>query len=232
VDVTPERWQHVARIYESAIEVDPDSRDDFLSTACGGDEALRREVESLLRQDDASVILDRPVWVTAAPLLNDGPALDPGVSLGPYRIEHLLGAGGMGRVFRASDTRLGRLVAIKVLASGVAFDQQMRARFGREARAVAALAHPHICTLYDVGSHDHFDYLVMEYLEARSGASPRHHPSRSETRQYHADVRRSEAAGFWARETSTPRGRRRNGVGRDARRHDRPNVWTEGLRKH
>jgi serine/threonine-protein kinase len=171
VDVTPERWQHVARIYESAIEVDPDSRDDFLSTACGGDEALRREVESLLRQDDASVILDRPVWVTAAPLLNDGPALDPGVSLGPYRIEHLLGAGGMGRVFRASDTRLGRLVAIKVLASGVAFDQQMRARFGREARAVAALAHPHICTLYDVGSHDHFDYLVMEYLEGETLAS-------------------------------------------------------------
>ena len=71
----------------------------------------------------------------------------------------------MGEVFRATDTRLNRRVAIKVLPSGVGADQQMRARFAREARAVAALTHPHICTLYDVGRHDEIDFLVMEYLE-------------------------------------------------------------------
>ena len=171
MDVTPERWQHVARIYELAVEQDPVSRDDFMSSACEGDAELRREVESLLRQDDASIILDRSVWETAAPLLEDDLELGPGTSLGPYRVEGLLGAGGMGRVFRATDTRLGRQVAIKVLASGGAFDQQMRARFGREARVVAALTHPHICTLYDVGSHDQVDYLVMEYLEGDTLAS-------------------------------------------------------------
>ena len=94
-----------------------------------------------------------------------GPDLRPGATLGPYRIEGPLGAGGMGEVFRGTDTRLNRRVAIKVLPSGVALDQQMRARFAREARAVAALTHPHICTLYDVGRHDEVDFLVMEYLE-------------------------------------------------------------------
>ena len=89
----------------------------------------------------------------------------PGTDLGPYRIEGPLGAGGMGEVFRATDTRLSRQVAIKVLPTGVAFDQQVRARFAREARAVAALTHPHICTLYDVGRHDQVDFLVMEYLQ-------------------------------------------------------------------
>ena len=84
---------------------------------------------------------------------------------GPYRIEGPLGAGGMGEVFRAIDTRLNRTVAIKILPARVALDQQMRARFAREARAVAALTHPHICTLHDVGRHDEVDYLVMEYLE-------------------------------------------------------------------
>ena len=94
-----------------------------------------------------------------------GSDFGPGTALGPYRIEAPLGAGGMGEVFRATDTRLNRPVAIKVLPTGAAFDQQVRARFAREARAVAALTHPHICILYDVGCHDEVDFLVMEYLE-------------------------------------------------------------------
>ena len=75
MNVTPERWQHVARIYELAVDQDPATRDAFLSEACAGDEALRREVESLLRQEAAQVVLDRPVWATAAPLFDDGPDL-------------------------------------------------------------------------------------------------------------------------------------------------------------
>ena len=163
--VTPERWQHIARIYELVVDQDPATRDAFLSEACAGDEALRVEVESLLRQEAADVVVDRPVWATAAPLFDDGPDLRPGATLGPYRIEGPLGAGGMGEVFHGIDTRLDRRVAIKVLPSGVALDEQMRARFAREARAVAALTHAHICTLYDVGRHDEVDFLVMEYLE-------------------------------------------------------------------
>src|SRR6185295_13828310 len=159
VNVTPERWQQVARIYGLAVDQDPANRDAFLAEACAGDETLRREVESLLRQDAAIVVLDRPVWATAGPLLRDGPDLVPGTALGPYRIEGPLGAGGMGEVFRATDTRLNRPVAIKVLSAGFALDQQMRARFAREARAVAALTHPHICTVHDVGRHDQVDYL-------------------------------------------------------------------------
>ena len=83
MNVTPERWQQVARIYELAVDQDPAARDAFLSEACAGDEALRREVESLLRQDGESVVLDRPVWAIAAPLLHDGPDLGRGAALGP-----------------------------------------------------------------------------------------------------------------------------------------------------
>jgi serine/threonine-protein kinase len=165
VNVTRERWQDIARIYELAVDHDAATRSAFLSEACEGDEALRREVEALFRQDAASVVLDRPVWATAGSLFDDSPKLCRGAALGPYRIEAPLGAGGMGEVFRAVDTRLDRLVAIKVLPTRIALDQQMRARFAREAKAVAALTHPHICTLYDIGRHDEIDFIVMEYLE-------------------------------------------------------------------
>lgn len=171
MNLSRERWQRIATIYESAVDQPTAARDAFLSEACQGDDELRREVESLLRQDKESAVLDRPVWTTAAPLFDDRVDLAPGRLLGPYRVENLVGSGGMGQVFRATDTRLSRQVAVKVLAGGVALDQQMRARFAREAQAVAALTHPHICTLYDVGRHDETDFLVMEYLEGETLAS-------------------------------------------------------------
>ena len=91
--------------------------------------------------------------------------LSAGARLGPYEIVAALGAGGMGEVYKARDTRLDRTVAVKVLPAHVADDPQFRERFDREARAVAALNHPHICTLHDIGSQDGIDFLVMEYLE-------------------------------------------------------------------
>ena len=163
--MTPERWQHIARIYENVVECDEATRESLLAQACAEDAALRREVESLLEQDAATVVLDRSLWATAAPLFDDDPQPGPGTVLGPYRIDGFIGAGGMGEVFHATDTRLNRRVALKLLPTGAALDEQMRARLRREATAVAALAHPHICTLYDVGSHDHVDFLVMEYLD-------------------------------------------------------------------
>jgi eukaryotic-like serine/threonine-protein kinase len=95
-------------------------------------------------------------------------SLIPGFRLGPYEIQAPLGAGGMGEVYKARDTRLDRVVAIKVLPGHVAADPQLRERFEREARAISSLSHPHICALYDVGSQDGIDFLVMEYLDGET----------------------------------------------------------------
>jgi serine/threonine protein kinase/Tol biopolymer transport system component len=98
-------------------------------------------------------------------------ALSIGTKLGPYEIQSLLGAGGMGEVYRARDTRLDRTVAIKILTQGLADTPEVRQRFEREARAVSSLSHPHICVLYDVGHQDGIEYLVMEYLEGETLAA-------------------------------------------------------------
>jgi len=95
-------------------------------------------------------------------------ALATGEQLGPYRIEAMLGAGGMGEVYRARDTRLDRIVTIKVLPAHLSSNVEARQRFEREARAVSSLSHPHICALYDIGHQDGMDYLVMEYLEGET----------------------------------------------------------------
>ena len=91
--------------------------------------------------------------------------LAPGTSLGPYEIVSAIGAGGMGEVYKARDTRLDRTVAIKVLPEHVAADPDLKQRFEREAKTISSLNHPHICTLYDIGNQDGIAFLVMEYLE-------------------------------------------------------------------
>src|SRR6202050_2545414 len=95
-------------------------------------------------------------------------ALAPATRLGPYEILSSIGAGGMGEVYRARDTRLDRIVAIKVLPEHLSSNPQSRERFDREAKAISSLSHPHICPLYDVGHQDGTDYLVMEYLEGET----------------------------------------------------------------
>ena len=132
----PDRWRQVEQLFHSALEREEPARDAFLREACREDEELRHEVQSLLDQTEGG-LLDHPL------------------QLGPYRIVGVIGAGGMGTVYQARDTRLDRTVAIKVS------EARFSARFEREARAVAALNHPHICTLYDVGPN----YLVMEYID-------------------------------------------------------------------
>ena len=107
----------------------------------------------------------------AAILVDDETALAIGQQFGPYRIDRFLGAGGMGQVYRATDTRLNRTVAIKVLPPTLATDARSRARFDREAKAIAGLSHPHICTLHDIGHQEDVDFLVMEYLEGETLAA-------------------------------------------------------------
>src|SRR5947199_471912 len=97
--------------------------------------------------------------------------LMPGTRLGPYELLEPLGAGGMGEVYKARDTRLDRTVAIKVLPQHLSATPDLRARFEREARAVSSLNHPHICTLYDVGHQDGVDFLVMEHIEGETLAA-------------------------------------------------------------
>jgi len=155
-----DRWGRIESLCHAALARPAEERAAYLADACGGDEALRKEVESLVREGDAAgSFLELPVV---------GGAVSPslvGRKLGPYRIEAPIGAGGMGEVYHAKDTRLDRNVAIKVLPPQWTANPQRRARFEREARAVAALKHPNICTLYDVGHDDGIDFLVMELVE-------------------------------------------------------------------
>src|SRR5215831_10172614 len=150
-----ERWQQIESLFQQALERDPAERNAWLLDACQGDSDLRREVASLLANHEPAS--DSKPWAAAAAaqLIDTACALRPGQSLGPYRIESFLAAGGMGEVYRATDTRLNRTVAVKL--STARFSE----RFAREARVIASLNHPHICHLYDVGPN----YLVMEYVE-------------------------------------------------------------------
>src|SRR6266540_3596117 len=95
-------------------------------------------------------------------------SLSSGTRLGPYEIVAAIGAGGMGEVYRARDTRLDRTVAVKVLPSHLSASPEVRQRFEREAKTISSLSHPHICALYDVGNQDGVEFLVMEYLEGET----------------------------------------------------------------
>ena len=158
--MTPERFRQIEELYHAAREGSADERVALLSQA---DPELRREVESLLAVRIASEFMDRPAVQNAAQLLQDLTATEwtAGARLGPYQIESKLGEGGMGQVFRAVDTRLGRAVAIKIT------HQQFSSRFEREARVISSLNHPNICTLHDVGPN----YLVMELVEGETLAA-------------------------------------------------------------
>ena len=150
--MTPERWQQVKEILDGALHVGGEERAAFLGRACQTDPSLRIEVDALLAS--APEVVDK--FLKSAP--PQRMQLAKGSRLGPYEIDCLVGSGGMGEVYRARDTRLGRVVAIKV------YLEPLQARFEREARAISALNHPNICTLYDIGP----DYLVMELMEGRS----------------------------------------------------------------
>ena len=158
--MSPERFRQIEELYHAAREAPDDERAALLARA---DPELRHEVELLLAERNGGEFLDRPAIEHAFDLLEDSAAvaLAAGARLGPYCIEHKLGEGGMGEVFRAVDTRLGRAVAIKVA------HEQFGARFEREARTIASLNHPNICTVHDVGPN----YLVMELVEGETLAA-------------------------------------------------------------
>lgn len=168
--MNPDRWQQVERLYHAALARPAEERAVFLAEACAGDEALQREIESLLAHPATTerfLVTPAAQAVAGAGRPDAYPALDPGTTLGSYRIERLLGRGGMGAVFLAYDTRLHRQVALKVVG-GRADGETSRTRLLREARNAAALNHPNICTVHEVGEANDAAFIAMEYVDGRS----------------------------------------------------------------
>ena len=163
-----ERWQRVEELYHSTLEKEVSERATFLAEACAGDEGLRREVESLLAYEDgAKDFIESPALEVAAKMMAD----DDGVTVvrhtvNQYKIISPLGAGGMGEVYLAEDTRLERKVALKFLPTLFTQDKRHMSRFEQEARSVAALSHPNVCVIYEVVETAEGDTcLVMEHVD-------------------------------------------------------------------
>ncbi len=166
----PDRWQHAERLFHAALDREERERPAFLRDACRGDEPLLRELESLLTyESDAQAFMQTSVS-EVAPALIDSTTTTPlvGERLGAYEIGALLGAGGMGDVYRARDTKLDRDVAIKILPAVFTADPDRRARFEREARLLAALNHPHIGAIYGFEDGDRIHALVLELVEGQT----------------------------------------------------------------
>jgi serine/threonine protein kinase len=171
--VNSERLQKVEQLYHEISSLAEHQRKEALRNACRGDEDLRQEIESLLNHEkESESFLESSALREHAPSLAEGwtetPELEVGSSLGRYRIEEKLGAGGMGLVYRARDLHLGRTVALKVLPLGLTTNKDLRARFVREAKAASALNHPHIITIYDIGDADGREFIAMEFVEGQT----------------------------------------------------------------
>jgi hypothetical protein len=165
--MTPERWQQVKRLFYDACERAPEERGVFLDAACDGDVELRREIESLLAvQERAGDFMQQPVMnVAPAGGLGDAETeIEAGRLISHYRVERRIGAGGMGEVYLAHDTRLGRRVALKLLRAEFTRDGERVRRFEQEARAASALNHPNILTIYEIGRADETHFIATEFV--------------------------------------------------------------------
>jgi serine/threonine protein kinase len=159
-----DRRDLISDLYHRALALAPEERAAFLIVACNEDEALRDEVSSLLEFEPASAgLLERPAVVVAAVAAGASSMIDR--RLGPYTIVAPLGAGGMGEVYRARDSRLGRDVAIKILPAHFTADSERRVRFAREARTLATLNHPHIGAIYGLEEAEGISALILELVE-------------------------------------------------------------------
>jgi serine/threonine protein kinase len=165
-----ERWEQVKRIYDSALKRDADRRAAYLDQVCAGDEELRREVESLLSYGTrADSFIEAPAMEVAARLITQKPVrLAVGQQIGHYHVIALLGAGGMGEVYLAEDSRLRRSVALKLLPTDFIRDDERVRRFQREARAASALNHPNIITIHEIGRVDDLHYIVTEFIDGQT----------------------------------------------------------------
>lgn len=173
--MNPERWRQIDELLDAVLELPEIEREAFLSAKCDGDEELKNEVLSLLRAESASAgnfmehsAMDLMAQEIAGRSRDFDSNLPAGKELGNYKIEKQIGSGGMGDVFLAQDTRLNRKVALKILPAEFVSDPERIRRFEREARAISALNHPYIVTVFDVGEIDGINYIATEYVEGKT----------------------------------------------------------------
>jgi serine/threonine protein kinase/Tol biopolymer transport system component len=172
-----QRWQRIEELFHAALTREGEARDRFLRDACAGDEVLRAQVESLLTDPAwGRALLREQAAAQTAPRRQRIPTVPAGRRIGVYEAQALIGAGGMGEVYRARDTRLGRDVAIKILSQVFTADPERLARFEREARMLAALNHPNIAVIHGVEDSEGLRALVMELIEGETLAERLAHP--------------------------------------------------------
>src|SRR6476661_4822085 len=162
-----ERWKQVNDLFQSTVERAPEERAAFLDESCHGDEDMRREVESLLTSHErAENFIEVPAFEVAPELAtNDSSDALVGKLLGHYRIESLIGVGGMGEVYLARDERLGRKVALKLLPKPLTADETQLSRFKTEARSASALNNPNILTVYEIGAEGNRQFIATVFIE-------------------------------------------------------------------
>lgn len=165
--MTPERWEQVGKLYQAALALQPDKREIFLDDACDDDTAMRKEVESLLAaKDEAGSFLEAGALKDAAKMLVEEKSLSlVGKELGHYQVLSLLGAGGMGEVYLAEDTRLKRKVALKLLPAELTANRDRLRRFEQEARTASSANHPSILTIYEIGQVDEKHFIATEFID-------------------------------------------------------------------
>src|ERR1044072_3586811 len=168
--MTPERWLQIDQLFHSALERAPLERALLITEACAGDEAMKREVESLLKSHErAESFIEQSASDVAAELFAGKRAkLAIGEQIGHYTIMELLGVGGMGEVYLARDMKLGRKVALKLLPAQFTTQVERVRRFEQEARAASSLNHPYILTIYEIGQTDGTYFIATEFVEGRT----------------------------------------------------------------
>src|SRR5215813_9799231 len=165
----PEEWQRCVEIFSAALERQPEERAAFVDNACGEDESLRREVAMLIRShEESSDFISTPALVAEPELLGDDRDALIGTHIGPYRVESVLGSGGMSVVYLAHDERLGRKVGLKLLPQSLIADMTHLSRLEREARTASALNHPNIVTIHEIGEADSTSYIASELIDGET----------------------------------------------------------------